>query len=394
MLNNPTVSVGILTDRSIRFALRSAYTCGAETVGRTTAEPETATATALGISWRGQIHRELTFTPKEAEDASFSLYDVTIGKAFHWQQQELQTFKGTLRIVSQGGRLYAINILPVETYLESVISSEMSPTSSLEFLKAHAVISRSWLMAQIARRKQQDRPSPRLQPESSIATGRRPGLVVKWYNHEDHRLFDVCADDHCQRYQGTGRVRSPQAAEAVRQTRGQVLTYGGNICDARFSKCCGGRLEVFSSCWEDTDMPYLASKPDIIQGDLRAAGVDTAFCNTSDPAILSQVLNNFDQPTTDFYRWRVSYTVQELSRIVREKSGIDFGDIISLRPVRRGPSGRIVLLEIAGQKQTVTVGKELEIRKWLSPTHLYSSASMWSRLPKASCSTARDGATA
>lgn len=370
MTNEPIVSVGIVTAPYIRFAFHAAYVCGTEIVPAS-ASVETVTATAVGLCWRGRTYHELTFTPKEASAASFSLYDVTIGKGFHWERQEVQTFRGILRLVRDGKGICAVNILPVEDYLASVISSEMSSTASLEFLKAHAVISRSWLLAQIRKREEQQRVSC---VSSDVLTEyRRPGLLVKWYNHDDHVLFDVCADDHCQRYQGITKVRNPQAYEAVSQTRGMVLLHDGRICDARFSKCCGGRLELFSSCWEDEDKAYLVSKPDILY-DVRAREVNEAFCNTSDPAILSQVLNNFDRETTDFYRWTVRYTREELSRLVAEKSGIDFGQILSLKPVKRGPSGRIVLLEIVGSKQTLVVGKELEIRKWLSPSHLYSSA--------------------
>lgn len=260
--------------------------------------------------------------------------------------------------------LCAINVLPLEEYLACVVSSEMSATASLEFLKAHAVISRSWLLAQIRSTHKQTSPQ---------SVFRTTGQLLKWYDHDDHLLFDVCADDHCQRYQGTGRMNNANAPEAVSQTRGRVLMYGGEICDARFSKCCGGRLELFSSCWDDEDKPYLVSKPDIIN-DVRAREVKEAFCNTDDTAVLSQVLNNYDQETHDFYRWTVAYTTAELSRLVAKKSGLDFGTVLDLRPLKRGPSGRIVLLEIVGTRMSLTVGKELEIRKWLSPTHLYSSA--------------------
>jgi len=402
MTNEPIVSVGIVTAPYIRFAFHAAYVCGTEAVPAAAAV-ETVTATAVGLRWRGQLYHELVFTPEEADTASFSLYDVTIGKGFHWQRQEVQTFQGALRFVKEGAEVCAVNVLPVEAYLASVISSEMSPTASLEFLKAHAVISRSWLLAQIGKRGKatatssvppthaegvppvhadgvspvhaEAMPSTQAEDVQPVRQAglRRPGMLVKWYNHDDHALYDVCADDHCQRYQGITKVRNPRAYEAIRQTRGRVLMYDGDICDARFSKCCGGRMEQFSSCWEDEDKPYLVSKPDIIN-DVRARGVDEAFCNTSDPAILSQVLNNFDQETTDFYHWTVRYTQEELSQLVARKSGIDFGRILSLHPVRRGPSGRIVMLEIVGTRQTLTVGKELEIRKWLSPSHLYSSA--------------------
>ena len=362
-MKEPFVNVGIVTAQRIQCVLNADYVCGGNILCAQTVVEVSATPT--GICWQGNVFRELTFTPKEAAAASFSLFDVTIGNGFHWERTEMQTFRGELRMVLHEGKVCVINRLPLEDYLTCVISSEMSSSASLEFLKAHAVISRSWLLAQLGNKRK------RTESESVYRTADR---LVKWYDHDDHTLFDVCADDHCQRYQGIGRVNNPNAYEAIRQTRGKVLMYEGEICDARFSKCCGGMMEVFSACWEDADKPYLVSKPDIIYNDVRAREVKDAFCHTDDPGILSQVLNNYDQETRDFYRWTVRYTRQELSRLVAEKSGVDFGTVQELRPVKRGQSGRIILLEIVGTKQTLTVGKELEIRKWLSPTHLYSSA--------------------
>ena len=319
---------------------------------------------------RSTLH-EILFTPKEASNASFSLSDVTIGVDFHWQRQETQTFRGSLRLINDRGRVCAINILPLEEYLKSVISSEMSATASLPFLKAHAVISRSWLLAQISKSSRVQ--GSRVQGATLNSQFSTLNSIVRWYDREDHTLFDVCADDHCQRYQGISKISNHTAIKAVEETAGEVLVYDGEICDARFSKCCGGMMEEFASCWDNQQKPYLVAKPDILY-DERARGVKEAFCNTADPKILSQVLNDFDQETTDFYRWNVEYSGNELDELVKRKSGIDFGHILSMTPVRRGPSGRIILLEIQGTKCTVTVGKELEIRKWLSPSHLYSSA--------------------
>ena len=183
---------------------------------------------------------------------------------------------------------------------------------------------------------------------------------IKWYDREAHTHFDVCADDHCQRYQGVSRKVTPQVHEAIRATRGIVLSYEGEVCDARFSKCCGGKTELYESCWDDTPHPYLSV-------------VDDPFCNTDDPKILSEVLNHYDQ-STDFYRWTVQYTQAELSELVRRRGGLDYGDIVDLIPIERGPSGRIVRLQIVGTKATRIIGKELEIRRTLSETHLYSSA--------------------
>ncbi len=371
-LAQSVIRVGIVSAPSLHFCLNDKYICrqnGISVQGESEVE-----ATDTALRWNGELHHELLFEPKEPTEASFTLYDVTIGVDFHWERKEKQTFRGSLLLVNDAGKVCAINILPLEEYLKSVISSEMSSTASLQFLKAHAVISRSWLMAQI--QKSSNSPKSLNSSSSSPLMGRLGGgssFRIRWYDREDHQLFDVCADDHCQRYQGITKISNLTAIEAVNQTQGEVLMYDGEICDARFSKCCGGVMEEFATCWSDENKPYLVSKPDIIL-DERSRDVREAFCNTSDPAILSQVLNDFDQETTDFYRWNVEYTGLQLDELVRQKSGIDFGHIISLAPVKRGPSGRIILLEIQGTKQTVTVGKELEIRRWLSPSHLYSSA--------------------
>ena len=362
------IKVGIVTAEQIQFRLNGDYLFDDNVFG---AGEETVTATETAIRWRGQLYHEILFTPKEASNASFSLSDVTIGVDFHWQRQETQTFRGSLRLINDRGRVCAINILPLEEYLKSVISSEMSATASLPFLKAHAVISRSWLLAQISKSSRVQ--GSRVQGATLNSQFSTLNSIVRWYDREDHTLFDVCADDHCQRYQGISKISNPTAIKAVEETAGEVLVYDGEICDARFSKCCGGIMEEFASCWDDQQKPYLIAKPDILY-DERARGVKEAFCNTANPKILSQVLNDFDQETTDFYRWNVEYSGNELDELVKRKSGIDFGHILSMTPIQRGPSGRIILLEIQGTKCTVTVGKELEIRKWLSPSHLYSSA--------------------
>ena len=310
-----------------------------------------------------------------AASPTFTLHGVTIGKEFHWQQQEAQTFQGALILRFIDGELHAINRIAIEDYLTSVIASEMSGTSSVELLKAHAVISRSWLLAQIGKAPKLKIENSKLKVgqashESDSQKGSTPEAnsqfstlnfqFIKWYDREAHTHFDVCADDHCQRYQGVSRKVTPQVYEAIRATRGIVLSYEGEVCDARFSKCCGGRTELYESCWDDTPHPYLSV-------------VDDPFCNTDDPKILSEVLNHYDQ-STDFYRWTVQYTQAELSDLVRRRSGFDYGDIIDLIPIERGPSGRIVRLQFVGTKATRIIGKELEIRRTLSETHLYSSA--------------------
>ena len=312
--------------------------------------------------------------------ATFTLRGVTIGINFHWERKEDQTFEGGLRLLpNPDGTITAINDVGVELYLKSVISSEMSAEAPLELLRAHAITSRSWLVAMLERQK-------RFKNVGGPARHGRESEeeIVRWYDREDHKLYDVCADDHCQRYQGITKIISATAEQAVRNTRGVFLVRDGEICDARYSKSCGGRSEVFASAWEDVSVPYLSSVSDaavehpIIGSEASAdswvRSSPEAYCNTADGNILRQVLPSFDQETTDFYRWTVTYAQEELSALLLKRSGIDFGNIHRLEPVQRGPSGRIVRLRIVGSQRTVIVGKELEIRRWLSPSHLYSSA--------------------
>ena len=334
------VKVGILKAREVRVIFHSAYLLDGKSY--------------MGEHCFTPAAEECLFVPAE-RGASFTLKDAVIGIGFHWERKEDQTFCGALLLKMEEGQVRAINVVPVETYLTSVISSEMSANASLELLKAHAVISRSWLMNILENVK------CKMSKVRCQMSNVNPQTLVRWYDNEAHVGFDVCADDHCQRYQGVIRQSNPQVVEAIEATRGQVLTYEGKICDARFSKCCGGMTEVFESCWENIHHPYLVAKPD-------------PYCNTTDKRILSQVLNDYDQKTTDFYRWMVHYTTEELGELVARKSGIDFGRILDLVSIERGASDRIVMLKIVGEKCSVTVGKELEIRKWLSESHLYSSA--------------------
>ena len=345
----PTIDVGIMQGKEIAFSFNTPYTANNITYN---AGEYTARLEGDKIIFGNKPYDELYFTNVTDHSSTFSLHGVTIGKEFHWQQQETQTFQGALILRIIDGELHAINRIAIEDYLTSVIASEMSGTSSVELLKAHAVISRSWLLAQIEggeRVKMKDESTPENNSQ-----------FIKWYDREAHTHFDVCADDHCQRYQGVSRKVTPQVHEAIRATRGIVLSYEGEVCDARFSKCCGGKTELYESCWDDTPHPYLSV-------------VDDPFCNTDDPKILSEVLNHYDQ-STDFYRWTVQYTQTELSELVRRRGGFDYGDIVNLIPIERGPSGRIVRLQIVGTKATRIIGKELEIRRTLSETHLYSSA--------------------
>lgn len=349
--NEPNVTVGIVSAQKISFSLNTDYSAKGETIrGEQTVEFSEG-----GILWRGNQYRELLFMPQSTE-ASFSLHDVTIGVNFHWERKETQVFNGSLRLVVESDKITAINELPVEQYLTSVISSEMKATSSIEFLKAHAVISRSWLLAQIEKRKQYSDGG-----NNFFSFIKKDDELIRWYDREDHTIFDVCADDHCQRYQGITKANNRAVEDAIRATRGQILMYDGEICDARFSKCCGGITEEFQYCWENTPKPYLVSFKD-------------PYCNTHDRHILAQVLNDYDQETPDFYRWTVSYSQKELSELINRKLKDDFGEITDLIPIERGKSGRIWKLKIVGTKNTLTIGKELEIRRALSETHLYSSA--------------------
>ena len=373
----PIVSVGIVSASKLCFSLNAPYTvCGSQRCGKQVVELSEGR-----ILWENTLYDELLFEPTDAQ-SSFTLEDVTIGVNFHWERKEAQTFLGKLRFIVEDNNICAINELPVETYLTSVISSEMRATSSLELLKAHAVISRSWLLAQMEQRKAENN-NVEKQP-SFFKTNEE---IVHWYDREDHKRFDVCADDHCQRYQGITKAANKHVVEAIQQTAGEILTNHGEICDARYSKCCGGAVEEFQYCWENIKKPYLQALPDTLPDstplpDLTDEAVarqwilssPDAFCNTTDQKVLSQVLNDFDQETTDFYRWSQTYSQAEVKQLLEEKLEVQFGDIIDLVPLSRGKSGRIYRLKIVGKERTLIIGKELEIRRALSKSHLYSSA--------------------
>ena len=364
MRTQPRIEVGIMSGAEIRFEIISDG-----------AGPQKVSYREGKIDYNGVLYDELTFEAVTMStlfaEPSFRLFGVTIGKQFHWERRQTQVFAGTLKFIVEAGKVTAVNIIGVEDYLLSVISSEMRATAGLEFLKAHAVISRSWVMSIVGRRGRNTRPVPHLERQDlpSILTWlhstreepREMHRFIKWFDHEDHKLFDVCADDHCQRYQGLTMAVGDAVREAIDSTWGEVLTYDGHLCDTRFSKCCGGLTELFSTCWEDTDYPYLTR-------------VEDPYCNTSDDAVLSQVLNDYDLETKDFYRWTVEYDRDVLSALISERSGHDIGTLEAIEPLERGVSGRIKLLRIRGSKYSMEIGKELIIRRYLSDTHLKSSA--------------------
>ena len=388
-MTEPQIAVGILSGKEIQFSFPDEFI---SSDGMAISGIQQAVYRKGKIYWQEKEYDELSFTPQQTTSSFFELQDVTIGINFHWERKEVQRFKGELKIIVEDDKLTAINIISIEDYLTSVISSEMSVTASLELLKAHAVISRSWLLNKLRvvnkLRVENGELRVTIQPDS-VAHSQLSTLnsqLIKWYDHEAHKNFDVCADDHCQRYQGITRTSTSRAIEAVSATRGEALMYEGKICDARFSKCCGGAFEEFQNCWENVRHPYLIGQrdsqttnklPDLTieaEADKWIRTSPVAFCNTQDKKILSQVLNNYDQETADFYRWKVSYSQEELSELIHKRSGIDFGKIIDLIPVERGTSGRLVRLKIVGTLRTLTIGKELEIRRTLSNSHLYSSA--------------------
>ena len=370
------LTVGVVSLPELAFNFKTPYTFE----GQTYTGAHTATVQNGKILFEGRTYDEVFFR-HVGEEGSFELSNVTIGVDFHWNRQETQRFPDDLKLIVENGKVTAVNCVGIENYLVSVISSEMSATNSMELLKAHCIISRSWILAQIQKNKELKAAGADYSACTDTETER-----IKWYDREDHVNFDVCADDHCQRYYGLSRASTQAVRDAVEQTWGRVLMYDGKICDARFSKCCGGVFEEFKFCWEPKQFPYLVKRRDSARpADFPDLTVEEnarqwilsepeAFCNTKDQKILSQVLTNFDQETKNFYRWKVEYTVEELSELVRRRSGEDYGEIVDLVPVARGTSGRLWKLKIVGTKKTKVIGKELEIRKTLSPSHLYSSA--------------------
>lgn len=376
-MEEPKVSVGIMFEPKIGFTLKTPFLCnGKEILGE-----QIVSYKEEKILWNGELYDTIEFNPLNEKEASFELKGVTIGINFHWERKENQVFKGALKIIVEDNKLTAVNVLGVEEYLTSVISSEMSATASLELLKAHAVISRSWLLAQIEKNREIEGSSVEYS-----AMRETEDELIRWYDREDHVKFDICADDHCQRYQGITRASTDIVKKAIEETRGELLMFENKICDARYSKSCGGVFEEFQNCWEEIKYPYLVAKRDMPQGnEMPDLTIEEnarewiltspdSFCNTTDKVILSQVLNNYDQETLNFYRWEQGYSVEELSELIKERTGTDYGTILDLIPIERGTSGRLVRLKIVGSKKSRIIGKELEIRRSLSTSHLYSSA--------------------
>ncbi|HJZ39037.1 MAG TPA: SpoIID/LytB domain-containing protein [Bacteroidales bacterium] len=386
MAVTPVIKVGILSGKEIKFSLSGNFSDLRNDLlreGTYLASWQKGKVLLAAPDVEKSITPGTVYHPVDVTRGTFTLHNVMIGINFHWQKEEDQVFRGSLQLLAENEGITAVNILPVEDYLKSVISSEMSATASAEMLKAHAVISRSWLLAQIDKTKNLHKGT-----RGYKTLFKTEDEIIRWYDREDHAHFDVCADDHCQRYQGITRSTTSLVEQAVNQTHGEILTYEGAICDARYSKCCGGVTELFENTWEPFNHPYLQTiidNPEVPEGyrmqlsdEVNARnwilGQPPAFCNTDDRNVLLQVLNDYDQTTRDFFRWRVTYTVDELSDLIKTRTGIDFGMIRDLLPVQRGASGRLIKLKVAGTRKTMTIGKELEIRKALSTTHLYSSA--------------------
>ena len=378
-MTEPQISVGIMSAPEINFSLFNPYWFNGDILIE---DYYSAVISDGKIDFNGNLFEELLLQANDIHTDSFELKDAVIGINFHWERKENQQFQGHLKLIVENDKITAVNIVSLEDYLASVISSEMSATSSEELLKAHAVISRSWLLAQIDKNKALER-----EKESYQTVFEDNNEIVKWWDREDHENFDVCADDHCQRYQGITKQSTPLVSNAIKQTHGQVLLFNNTICDTRYSKCCGGFMETFENVWEPTPHPYLVGKADSNNISLEKPNLTNedeavdwiksspvAFCNTKDNRILKQVLNNYDQETSDFYRWKVIYTQEELSELIYKRSGIDYGDILALSPIERGTSARIIRLKIVGTKRVMTIGKELMIRRTLSESHLYSSA--------------------
>ena len=378
-MTEPHISVGIMSAQQIKFSLFNSYKFNNDSLEKGDYSAQISNGK---IDFNGNLYDEVQLYARDIHADSFELKDAVIGINFHWERKEDQQFQGHLKFIIENDMITAVNIVSLEDYLVSVISSEMSATSSEELLKAHAVISRSWLLAQVDKNK-----SLETSKESYQTSYEDGNEIVRWWDREDHANFDVCADDHCQRYQGITKQSTPLVTDVIEKTHGQVMMYDDAICDTRFYKCCGGFLETFENVWEPTPHPYLVGKadskniafekPDLTIEEEAEEWIKTspaAFCNTKDARVLKQVLNDYDQETSDFFRWKVTYTQEEIAALILKRSGIDYGDILEITPLERGTSGRIIRLKIVGTERVMTIGKELEIRRTLSESHLYSSA--------------------
>ncbi|MGB5988470.1 MAG: SpoIID/LytB domain-containing protein [Marinifilaceae bacterium] len=378
-MEDPQLKIGICAAQIISINLLNEYYI--KNIGTTLFGKYSLTINNKSIelidSGNNIIHKsnEISFHPSIKERNIFEIEDVTIGINFHWEKKEKQKFNGNLKFIIEKDNIRAINTVKIEDYLFSVISSEMNANAPTEYLKSHAIISRSWVLSRIAAENQKDM--------DFIDNNEKR---IKWYGREEHINFDVCADDHCQRYQGITRACTEAVKEAIKETKGIVLYKDNNICDARFSKCCGGVSEDFENVWENEKISYLSTIIDSENKDLTLdlkkeedarewiTSETDSFCNVKDKHLLSRILNDYDYSTSNFYRWEIEYSQEELSNLLLDNSNIDFGEIKKITALKRGVSGRIYELEIEGSKKTFTFGKELEIRKVLSKSHLYSSA--------------------
>lgn len=383
----PLIGVGLMTGAlEVKLVLSGSFSGGDG--ARVMEGSYTARVDGDAVSLQGEsviVAPVINLNPSDFASCRFTVQGVRIGLGFHWEREESQEFQGGLRIQRSGDGLTLINQVPLEAYLVSVISSEMSASCPPELLRAHAVVSRSWLLAQLTR----ERTTNPLAHSQRVARTADEEEIIRWYDRESHRDFDVCADDHCQRYQGISKAFSQAAFDAVSETRGRVLVYGDDVCDARYSKSCGGMTEAYSAVWDDQDIPYLKPVYDgpgdeapghrlplsvEVNAEDWIASTPVAYCGVATPELLARILPGFDQETSDFYRWEVSYTQEELTEILLARLGIDFGRVHSLLALERGESGRIIKLRVVGEKRTLIIGKELEIRRALSRSHLYSSA--------------------
>ncbi len=365
--NEPVINVGIKLDNNILFTLKGSFFFNKNIIPEGDYQA-TISKDKIITSFCDPTSKIELIPCKET--STFLVRNVKIGIGFHWEQLETQEFEGSISLIIEDQMLRLINNVALEKYLKSVISSEMSAMNDSNLLNAHAIISRSWILAQIINKTKKSR----IKSKKDYSDHEKNLVeITRWYDREDHENFDVCADDHCQRYQGLTKIISKNAERAINETKGIILTYGNEVCDARFSKCCGGRTEDFENVWEPIRIPYMISVFDS-KNNNQGINEEECFCNTSDPEVLNQILIDFDRSTTNFFRWEENYKQEVLSDLLKRKSGFDFGQILDIKPLEIGKSGRIKRLEISGTKIKVIVGKELEIRKWLSESHLFSSA--------------------